>query len=935
MVNIKIGLATDSMNFTPTPVWQANNGYDYAFTNGAPFTEIIEDGTPTISEGYSYGSAPRTNTFKCSASGSMAQIKVLERYNHIAVYKDNLLVFCGYNPTFSKNIKKGVGSDGRKESYVEASISFDDYSSKLKDVQFSTDESFDLYYTASDSISVCDPSNPTKSLVHLLLGYLDPSHKYTYIFGTIPDILRTTKLSYFAVTWQDKVLNVLKDVLEQAGLAFYVSLMEIHIIDILETLTGTAVNIPNIEESAVRKGRSFIEVTIPEIRMATARVAQNMEVYDSGRMTVESKMWAWEDDVFYPKDAEYAEGSFTCERKDSKNPNGMDTDEKTKRFFNFQDYYFYGDKSLFTDNGAYLDYFSRTSTGLKYRIRNNSILNRTFQLTQRADVLLFRYADAYRPTDVWSGEKKDCDYIFSTEMAQRYANALISQKRTEATYYEFYADVVPSYPNGYPINTVVTLQGTDEENPLLLIVSKTDKFDQFGGYVYKAVPYNRSGVAVSPLYVASKETLPPPDNSFTASLSRDVIDCYSNRTPKDTTPVRLTVNIPNRLVTPVLTVAGTTTTMTREQVLVSGEYTDTDNWICDIDANLNGYDTCQLVLSVAGAEWTSTISKNVPTDNLPPEIIVPVGYTLVTQYCYGSHDAPEPRWVADASYDLEDAEDLVADIWWQDEIDGQCPLRPRYGYYIWMRQGIYDPDTETEPSTWTESLYDTPFYRFDFTASQYTYIKNDRSVQVNDNVIYFTPNLVGLNASALIMTASEGIGALPFDTENQRFVLMFSSNGAPSGRIKVEAILGTLNWSCYLTCDDQTEHNIYNGILATAPSDPLVGDSYVDSSADYKIKVYTENGWKLLYQSGLPLALLSEICGKAQKDVLGNIPTGTVEQSDYGYFNVIIAGLITAEYVKALKGVFEDIEVSGSISADHYFVHKGVFRRDRFYPEWF
>ena len=67
--NIKIGLATDSMTFTPTETYNASNGYDYTFSNGQDFSSVFEENSPSVAVGFSYGQNPRTNTFKAVASG--------------------------------------------------------------------------------------------------------------------------------------------------------------------------------------------------------------------------------------------------------------------------------------------------------------------------------------------------------------------------------------------------------------------------------------------------------------------------------------------------------------------------------------------------------------------------------------------------------------------------------------------------------------------------------------------------------------------------------------------------------------------------------------------------------------------------------------------------------------------------------------------------
>lgn len=620
---VRIGLATDSMEFTPTPAYKADNGYDYSFENGNPFSDVIEEGSFSVSQGFSYGSDARTTTFKCSMSGTMAQMKAIEQYSHIAVYKDGALVFCGCNPTFSKKIPRGVGRDGKGESFVEASVTYEDYSAGFKDVAFSTDESFDLFYSSNDAIKVCDPDNPSKSLVHILFGYLDRNKAFSLHFGAMPSILKTTVVTYFSASYNDKVLSMLSDVFKQAGLAWYVSNRDIYVLDVLETLSGTAVNIPDIESGATKKGRSYVKLEIPEIRIATARIAEDMVVYDSGTMTLDGKDWAWSDPVYYPSKEKYVEASFSCARKEDGAKNGKDSDEREKRYFNFRDRNFYGNTgSVFGDSyGAFLDYFSRSSSGLKYRVRNTSLLKRDWRLRQNADVLLFKYSNAYRPkdadgNDVWNGKSEDCDYIFSQDMAQRYADALIYQKKTEAVYYEFYADATEDFPQGFPINSVVSLQGTDEDNPLLLITSRTDRNDPFGGYEYRAVPYDRKGVTLSESFVASNESLPASDEGFSMSISRELVDCLADGTPKDTTAIRITVTVTNRLFTPTLEIAGTAVDFTKVTEKVSTgddtyEYVDTDDWIYDLDPTLGGADSCSVVAKAGTQSASRTIRKIV------------------------------------------------------------------------------------------------------------------------------------------------------------------------------------------------------------------------------------------------------------------------------------------------------------------------------------
>ena len=83
----------------------------------------------------------------------------------------------------------------------------------------------------------------------------------------------------------------------------------------------------------------------------------------------------------------------------------------------------------------------------------------------------------------------------------------------------------------------------------------------------------------------------------------------------------------------------------------------------------------------------------------------------------------------------------------------------------------------------------------------------------------------------------------------------------------------------------------------------LNGDSffnnYSDGSTFEDCYIYTyENGvWKPVSYSNFSNSIKSKICAEAQQDVLTTIEPGSVTKSDYGYFNTIITGTVTADYV--------------------------------------
>lgn len=63
------------------------------------------------------------------------------------------------------------------------------------------------------------------------------------------------------------------------------------------------------------------------------------------------------------------------------------------------------------------------------------------------------------------------------------------------------------------------------------------------------------------------------------------------------------------------------------------------------------------------------------------------------------------------------------------------------------------------------------------------------------------------------------------------------------------------------------------------------------------LRTHIPSGWVFLSDAGFDNPRLSAICSKAQKAVLSKVEAGTVTASDYGYFNVLIANVVTASFI--------------------------------------
>lgn len=80
----------------------------------------------------------------------------------------------------------------------------------------------------------------------------------------------------------------------------------------------------------------------------------------------------------------------------------------------------------------------------------------------------------------------------------------------------------------------------------------------------------------------------------------------------------------------------------------------------------------------------------------------------------------------------------------------------------------------------------------------------------------------------------------------------------------------------------------------------VVGATYaLNLSGDHflALRTYTAGGWVYLSVTGFGASRISAICGKAQKGVLTYVEDGSVTESDFGYFNVVIANIVTASFI--------------------------------------
>ena len=144
------------------------------------------------------------------------------------------------------------------------------------------------------------------------------------------------------------------------------------------------------------------------------------------------------------------------------------------------------------------------------------------------------------------------------------------------------------------------------------------------------------------------------------------------------------------------------------------------------------------------------------------------------------------------------------------------------------------------------------------------------------------------------------------DTSYQ-FNIRYDQANTHKETITIRAELGLFHSEEKIAMVDVTKTYEYFGHLSSAPTGSvyLEGDSFVlnDSTSQYDGRIYSYNStmhdWVLLSNSGYSNETISYIASLSMHDILSTIPADTLAKSEYGYFNHIIAGVITADYISS------------------------------------
>lgn len=211
--------------------------------------------------------------------------------------------------------------------------------------------------------------------------------------------------------------------------------------------------------------------------------------------------------------------------------------------------------------------------------------------------------------------------------------------------------------------------------------------------------------------------------------------------------------------------------------------------------------------------------------------------------------------------------------------------------YTWT-SGSYSQSVSPQtsrPSPKGTSIQGADAKEFLLTASSSTFFR-DMRLSGNQSAIAIYTQVSGYTGTPSVSvsdgTLNNGNLDIPYANTYDYVSITATLTGAPTQKMVLSVV-------------DVTEYGKYWGPNSSAPSSGVIdGDSYFNLSNN-RLYYRKSNAWVLLSSAGLTAAEVSVICSKAQKDALSAIPAGSLVGSDFGYFNTIIAGTITADYISS------------------------------------
>ncbi len=727
----RIALSHDGVNFVET------------FSNGAYFTTIIEDNNIATDEGFNYGETPQITTLQINYSGTHAQVKEMLSYKHIRAYAGNTLIFAGYNPSDEEKVVNDEVRNG--------TATYSSYASYFENVTFAED----IEYLYPDGIKLCDPEDTTHSLVHILFNLLTASAPQVFTLDCT--YVDTTIIPSFVVSIGDSIYDVFGTLLEQLGLTFCIRSYTIHVIDMLETPSGIAINISDFESGMSLAEKAYETKTLPKIRTCEYHKVTDVQIgqLQNGNNKI----------VISPHARSYFDVSLQYKAGDNTKvvlytPKTCKLKGATHGFISGYGVELYGWRKSGPEQVTAEVY------------NEHALFDYSFQnIEVGGDVAYLDYNNIVIPQDtdpnmpfVLSDEEKKVDYLTTDDQALRYLKALLYGQYMDSRTYEVYTT------QDLALNTYCTISG---ETGFFRIIRKQCEYDAFNGYTYTlAAIFNDGGLQYDSSYVAPVADLPPLRPSIVLQASRYSVTYNPGGTLIDVTPIHIFVNALNNYIQPTLKINGAEVTLTPapEGTLQTDETTVGDSgWYYDLDPHtFDTYDSIVISAEIVGGDYKEIHISRVDTTlkAISAQYYMSASDTALIPNCFViTHDTEKQSgkiyyefsvttgFVITTDATFIDGKTYYEDAGWLDQVvystggnyflNGEmyptADTTPQAGktYYVW-------DDLTEEYIIYTESVFvqGVTYYEWQdkdsFVWSRQKYLYSDDSTDFSDYSYYLT-----------------------------------------------------------------------------------------------------------------------------------------------------------------------------------------------------
>lgn len=415
----------------------------------------IEEGSYTMRTGFKIGETMLVPTLSFDMVSTPAYRLEVLKYTYCRAYKDDVLTFIGM---LSEDFETTI----EMIDMVSYTLKYEHLHKLFENVTLGED----IEYTQEDNIKVLDSNDKAHSLVHILVQKLfNANPGFAFTFSTQLEL--PTILLYYKASESDKVIELLRTVLNENGLVYYLNELHLEAVDAVPTITeGT--EIYNIEAKATIQHNEWINRDVAPVRTFYYETKENVVVYDDkvhewwGGFT--KWFWGFNFEKTYTLNIPNLSEDVTVESIEI-------TDVDCDAIYLRSEKWSLSEEKDDNDNIIY-----RVKVWGGTNMLCGSYSGTTIKATVKYKIRNIIYIG--EPNDL---EPTDVTTIFDEASAQRLIKAMTLQVAQNSEEWKFYSQV--------KLNVGDVIRITDLPESTIRINEIEDTDDVFKGYTYHGYPY--------------------------------------------------------------------------------------------------------------------------------------------------------------------------------------------------------------------------------------------------------------------------------------------------------------------------------------------------------------------------------------------------------------------------------------------------------------